>query len=345
MAPKISPLESLRTDKKKEIESMSLELRKLVFKAVADTLGDSILLSGGLDTTIVAAVVSSLLGKNKDLRAYTILLKDSPAPDLSYSKLASALFCIPHQIRVVSLKELEEALPDVIRVLKSFDPMEIRNSVTVYLGLKEAKLGGFRRVMTGDASDELFAGYSFVFKLQRDLAQATLRHLWEVMHFSSVPLAQSLGIQASLPFLESGVKEFAMSQIEFDFLIGYKGEVSSGSEVFGKYILRKAFEDMLPREITWRTKTPIECGSGTTILPQIYSEKLGDFEFEEKKARYLQTDKVKIRDKEHLKYYEIFREIFGAPSPLDRSKRMCPACTFNVPGDALFCTTCGEFPI
>lgn len=324
------------------MESTALELRKLLFKAVADTVGDSILLSGGLDTSIIAAIAASL---QKKLHAYTIVLKDSPAPDLEYSKLVSNLFEMPHFIRTITFEDLEEALPETIRVLKSFDPMEIRNSVTVYLGMKEAKSDGFTKIVIGDASDELFAGYSFVFMLQRDAACATLNHLREVMHFSSIPLARSLGMEARLPFLEPAVKEFAMNNIDYDFLVGCRESPDGNTEAFGKYILRKAFENMLPAEITWRTKTPIEYGSGTTTLAQIYSEKMKDSEFREKKAKYFASDHVKIRDKEQLRYYGLFREIFGAPSPDSMSKRMCPACTSCVPEDAVFCTTCGEFPI
>ena len=101
---------------------------------------------------------------------------------------------------------------------------------------------------------------------------------------------------------------------------------------------------MLPKEITWRTKTPIEMGSGTTILPLIYSERIRDEEYLKKKNRYFAKDGIRIRDKEQLHYYEIFRGIFGPPSS-NKSKRICPACTFNVPDTAVFCTTCGEFPI
>jgi asparagine synthase (glutamine-hydrolysing) len=320
--------------------SVVLELRNRIVQAVSQTLGDSILLSGGLDTSIIAAVASSILKVERNLKAYTVSLKGAPSPDLEYSKLISSKFGIAHQIDAIDISELEAELPEVILVLKAFDPMEIRNSVVAYIGMKRARFEGHSKIMTGDASDELFAGYSFVFKQPEAKARETLLHLWEVMHFSSVPLATSLGIEAKLPFLEPKVKQFAMSELDFRLLIG-----QNGHEMFGKYILRRAFEDLLPPEVTWRTKTPIECGSGTTVLPKLYSQRISDSEFNDKKRVYLKRDNVRLRDKEQLKYYEIYRSILGPPVTKNTNQRSCPACSSNVRDKATFCTTCGEYPI
>ena len=303
-------------------------------------MGDSILLSGGLDTSIVASVAKSILQIKTEFKAFTVILKDAPSPDLLFSKMISSYLRIPQHLESVDIFTIETELPEVISVLRSFDPMEIRNSVVSYIGMKKAKSEGCSKVMTGDASDELFGGYNFVFKQPEDKAREILSHLWEVMHFSSMPLARSLGIEARLPFLHPYVKEFAMNQIDFQQLVGKHGD-----EVFGKYILRTAFEDLLPCEITWRTKTPIEYGSGTTILPRLYSQRIKDSEFEEKRRDYFRKDGVRLRDKEQLKYYEIFRNVLGPPITEDRNQRACPACTSNVPDKATFCTTCGEYPI
>jgi hypothetical protein len=76
----------------------------------------------------------------------------------------------------------------------------------------------------------------------------------------------------------------------------------------------------------------------------IYSERIKDSEFLQKKNKFFAEDGVRIRDKEQLHYYEIYRGAFGPPVA-DKSHRICPACTSNVPDAAVFCTTCGEFPI
>jgi asparagine synthase (glutamine-hydrolysing) len=315
-------------------------LRQLLVQSVEQSRGDSILLSGGLDTSIVAAIASR---SNSRLQAFTVLLKDFPSPDLHYSKLISSKLNLGQEIIQASLEDIENSLPEVITTLGSFDPMEIRNSVAVFLGLKRAQSQGYSRVLTGDAADELFAGYSFVKSLQKEEALPKLQQLWQVMHFSSMPLADSLNILALLPFLDPEVKTFATTEIPFEFLVG-RNETSDSGELFGKFILRKAFEDSLPPEIVWRTKTPIEFGSGTTCLPKIYSAKISSGEFEEKKETYLEQDHVRLRDPEQLHYYEIYRKSLGPPAP-DFSKRTCPACTSNVPDPANFCTICGEYPI
>ena len=324
----------------KESSTLALELRERVVQAVSETRGDSILLSGGLDTSILAAVAKSILQINTEFKAFTVVLKDAPSPDLLFSKMISSYLKITQHIESVDIFTIETELPGVISVLRSFDPMEIRNSVVSYIGMKKAKSEGYSRIMAGDASDELFGGYNFVFKQPEDKAREILSHLWEVMHFSSIPLARSLGIEARLPFLHPALKEFAIHRIDFQQLIGKHGD-----EAFGKYILRKAFEDLLPCEITWRTKTPIEYGSGTTILHKLYSQRIKDGEFEEKRREYFRKDGVRLRDKEQLEYYEIFRDVLGPPITKDHNQRACPACTSNVLDNATFCTTCGEYPI
>lgn len=325
---------------KNETREVAIELRGLVIEAIQNTLGDSILLSGGLDTSIIAAVVKSTIRINTDFKAFTVTLKGAHSPDTEYSDLVSNQFQIPHRIDSIDLIELEGALPEVISVLKSFDPMEIRNSIVAYLGMKRARSEGYSKIMTGDAADELFAGYNFVFKKPEREARETLSHLWKVMHFSSVPLARSLGMEAKIPFLYGPLMKYAMREVDFHMLLGEKE-----GQVFGKYILRLAFEDLLPPSITWRIKTPIEFGSGTTVLPKLYSQMINDAEFFEKRKTYFERDHVRLRDKEQLKYYEIFRKVNGPQSSLNPDERACPACNFNVPDDATFCTTCGEYPI
>ncbi|MDG6918674.1 MAG: hypothetical protein JRN62_04465 [Nitrososphaerota archaeon] len=318
-------------------------LRRTVISAVEETLGDSILLSGGLDTSIVATVASTFRRRGEGgLKAYTVILKGAPSPDLEYSKLIAGRLGLKHDILGVSVDEVEGALPDVISVLGSFDPMEVRNSVAAFIGLRRAQADGFHAVMTGDAADELFAGYGFIFRLPEKQAKEALVHLWRVMHFSSVPLAESLGIAARLPFLQGRLKEFAMHRVRYQYLVGRR---DGTGELFGKYVLRAAFKGMLPEAITWRTKTPIEQGSGTTALQGWYAQHVRDAEFGAKRKGYLERDGVRIRDKEQLAYYDVYRRVHGPPRPLDPSRRACPACGSNVPDAATFCTTCGEYPI
>ncbi len=309
------------------------ELRATVVSAVERNRAEAILLSGGLDTSIVAA----LAAKQVPLRAYTIALEGAPSPDIEYARLMAKHLGLNQTLHVFSLKEFLETLPEVVKVLRVFDPMEIRNSAAVYIGMKEAKKDGVSTFLTGDACDELFAGYSFLFNLGPSELKASVEKLWDVMSFSAIPMAQSLGMIAKIPFLDPEVKKLA-SRVDPSFLI-----VEQDGQKWGKWIVRKAFEDLLPSRITWRVKTPIEYGCGTTTLPQVFGKRIPDGEFHEKQRRIKDDDGVTIRDKEHLAYYETFRNLFGTRPTV--SGRACPQCHYEVRPDATFCRTCGAYPI
>ncbi len=308
-------------------------VRNTIASAVQRNVAETVLLSGGLDTSIVA----SLASHQSPLRAYTVALEDAPSPDIEYARLMANRLKLNHKLHVFGMDELMKTLPEVIRTLRVFDPMEIRNSVAVYIGMKQVKQDGASTFLTGDACDELFAGYSFLFNLDNQGLKSSLEKLWKVMSFSAIPMGQSLGMTAKIPFLDSEVRRLA-SEIDPSFLV-----VEQDGRKWGKWIVRKAFEDSLPAEITWRVKTPIEHGCGTTTLPQIFDQRIPDSEFHEKRRRIKEADGVALRDKEQLVYYEIFRETFGE-RPATQGKT-CPQCQYEVPEDATFCRTCGVYPI
>jgi len=98
-------------------------------------------------------------------------------------------------------------------------------------------------------------------------------------------------------------------------------------------------------EIVWRVKIPIEQGSGTSVLPSVFDRKIADIEFREKRSKYLEEDKVVIRSKEQLFYYEIYRAVVGVPRPTDSNGKLCPLCNSNVARNSAYCRTCGAYPI
>jgi asparagine synthase (glutamine-hydrolysing) len=309
------------------------EIREALESAVERNGAEAILLSGGLDTSIVAVLASRKIA----LRAYTIALEGAHSPDIEYASLMADTLGLQHNLHIFNVEEFLKKLPDVVTILKTFDPMEIRNSAAVYIGMRQAKNDGVSSFLTGDACDELFAGYSFLFNLGPSELRASLRRLWNVMSFSAVPMAQSLGMVAKIPFLEPEVRKLA-SEMDSSFLV-----VEEKGQKWGKWIVRKAFEDILPNRITWRVKTPIEYGCGTTTLPQVFEKKISDEEFRDKREHFKAADNVTIRDKEHLIYYEIFHQIFGdRPETVGRT---CPQCQYEVRTDATFCRTCGAYPI
>ena len=302
--------------------------------SVKRNLSDCLLLSGGLDTTLIAY----LMVKWGKPYCVTVALRGAPAPDIPYAKMIAANLGLKHDLHYFGEEELNEAISATIRVLKVFDPMEVRNSAAAYVALKTAKDLGLRTVMTGDGGDELFAGYSFLFDLTREQLDKALKKMWSKMTFSSIPMGKDLGVEVRPPFLDPQFRAFA-EKID----VRLKVREDRG-QMWGKWVLRKAFEKMIPSELLWRVKAPLEVGTGTTTLPAFFEARIPDAEFSSKKSKYLAQDKVTIRDKEQLFYYEIYRGLYGAPK-VTASAKKCPDCGTGVAQDVNFCRKCGAYPV
>lgn len=303
--------------------------------SVKRNLADGLLLSGGLDTSILVY----LAAKWSKPDCITVALKNAPAPDIEYARKIAVFFKLDHCVHCFGQEELENGIWNAIRVLKSFDPMEIRNSAAAFIALKLARERGLKTVMTGDGGDEFFAGYSFFFDLSKEQLDSELKKMWENMRFSSMDLARSLEIEAKLPMLDNEFKTLAM-KLDSDLKVR-----SENGRMYGKWILRKAFEKFLSPEVVWRVKAPLEVGTGTTVLPVLFDSIISDTEFNIKKVKYLEQDRVNIRTKEHLYYYETYRKIIGIPSSLAGKGRKCPECGANVKERAEYCPTCGAYPL
>jgi asparagine synthase (glutamine-hydrolysing) len=304
-------------------------------ESVKRNLSDGLLLSGGLDTTILAYLAS----KWRQPSCVTVALRGAQAPDVDYAKLVASRLGLSHYVHYFGDEELDKGLRGVIRIMKSFDPMGIRNDVAIYVALKVGRDRGISTFMTGDGGDELFGGYSFLFGLTREQLDTALKKLWANMRFSSIYLAEDLGVEVRLPFLDPQFKALAEG---LDAGLKVRNE---GGQVWGKWILRKAFENIIPREIAWRVKAPIEVGSGTATLRSLFDSRISDSEFSEKEKRYLKQDRVVIRSKEHLFYYEIYRGLIGVPYATGSGTKRCPDCGANVDEESTFCRTCGAYPI
>ena len=304
-------------------------------ESVRHNLTDGLLLSGGLDTAMLAYLTSKWVKPG----CITVALRGAPAPDVDYAKLVASCLELRHYVYYFGDEELDENIRAVIRIMKSFDPMEIRNDVAIYVALKVGRDQGMSTIMTGDGCDELFGGYSFLFGLTKGQLDIALKKLWANMRFSSIYLAKDLGVEVRLPYLAPQFKALAT-----DLDVGLKVKSERG-QVWGKWVLRKVFENIMPPEIVWRVKVPIEVGSGTTILPSLFDSRISDLEFSQKKMRYLNEDRVVIRSKEHLFYYEIYRSMIGVPYMGASSAKTCPDCGSNVEQGASFCRTCGAYPI
>ncbi|MFA5363686.1 MAG: asparagine synthase C-terminal domain-containing protein [Candidatus Bathyarchaeia archaeon] len=319
------------------VDEVTAKLRDLLEKSVKKNMTEDMLFSGGIDTSILATILS----KYVRIRGFTCAFKEANPLDIKFADLMAKRVNMEHHLNAFGADQVFEAIPHVVKVLNSFDPMEVRNSITITIGLKYAKSFGSTKLITGDGADELFAGYHMYYRHVGNKEKLTemLQKMWAIMAFSSVPLGKSLGIEVRAPFLDPDVQKFAMSMDP-----RYNVQEERG-EVWGKWILRKAYEDVLPTEVRWRDKNPIEVGSGTTILPTFMAQKISDSEFAAKKKKIMETDNVTIRDKEQLVYYEAYREVVGVPHAEDPDARTCPQCNSNVAENAVVCKTCGAYPI
>lgn len=296
------------------------ELRERLKKAVQGNAANGLLFSGGLDTSILAVL-------NPNMKAITVSL-ESFGEDVSYAKLVAKHLKLNHYHRRVSIDEAIDSIPDVIKILQYFDPA-LPNDLVVYFGLKLAKEMGIEEIMTGDGSDELFAGYNFMQKMN-DL-EDYIKRISQNMKFSSNCIGDFFGLNIVQPFLEKEFVNFALS-ISLDLKLK-----KHGGKSLGKWILRKAFEEILPAEIIWQDKRPLEYGSGMRELRKIITSKISDEEFENKSKQY----PIKFMNKEHLYYYEIYKKEVGEiPEPKNNQKE-CPGCGAGMERTVFHCKVCG----
>lgn len=302
--------------------------RSVLREAARDRRPDAVLLSGGLDSSIAAHLASGVWG-----RAVSVLAPEGT--DRPYaSAVADALGLRLREVEV-ALEELLDHVPDVARILASFDPMRLRNAVVQYVGLRAAREEGARLVVTGDGADELFLGYGYMLEMDPDDRRAYRRHVADIMTFAAEPMADDLGMRTWSPFLEDPVLEHALS-LPDEALVG-----DHAGRPWGKWVLREAFRDALPDAVLWRRKDPLEVGAGSRALTGALADRLGD-DLEAEAAGVADEEGVEIRSAEQLAYYRAYRR--HHPPPADRdpgTDRRCPDCRGPLAGDATYCRTCG----
>jgi asparagine synthase (glutamine-hydrolysing) len=293
------------------------QLRSKLEEAVERSRADGILLSGGLDTSILAFIARSSIG-------FTVALKDSLASDLGYSEQISKLLGIQHKKMEFTTEEALSTLPEVIRILKTFD-LALPNDLSIYFALKLARESGISSIMTGDGADELFAGYSYMAELPPEDLERYIRRLSQNWHFSAGYLGRALGIAIKQPFLDEDFVRFALE-------ISPELKVKDG---VGKYILRRSFEDLIPAEIVWRRKESIEYGSGSTKLHEIINSIVTDEEFQ----RASNEVDIKLINKEHFFYWRIYNQVVGKIPKARDDEISCPCCGAGM--GLYHCRTCG----
>jgi hypothetical protein len=161
------------------------------------------------------------------------------------------------------------------------------------------------------------------------------------MFFTSRNLGKALGIEIVSPYLHPGVRRLAETLTHKELIASYRGRR------IGKAILRRAFSGDIPEKFLWRTKMPIEIGSGSCGLNDFWDKEMGDAIFKRESLRIFEMDGIRIRSKGQLFCYRIYRKLFGPPQPARAGKGLvCPDCGQNVtPEESLYCHACGLWPV
>jgi len=302
-----------------DTEKICKELRSRLAGAVKRNAAEGILFSGGLDTSLLALLSPGIPALSVRLAGY--------GEDAKYAEMLAQWLGLELHLKQVSQEEALAAIPEVIKTMGSFDPA-LPNDLALFFALKLAREKGLGSVITGDGADELFAGYSYMFDL--DL-EDYLPKLSQRMVFSSSELGSYLGVEVKQPFLDDEFVSFALT-----IKPSLKVKEQNGKR-YGKWLLRQAFTTFLPPEIIWQEKRPIETGSGFTRLREIISSRVSDQEFAEAESSY----PVRFLSKDHLVYYQIYREVVGAIPPPQPGEAICPGCGTGIEASSFHCRICG----
>jgi asparagine synthase (glutamine-hydrolysing) len=314
------------------LDDISKSIYNVLEESCNSCKSNLISLSGGLDSTIIAYFL-----KKRKPNAVTVIAEDFVSTDLTYCQMVSKQMQLPLSIFNVKTSVILEAIEETIKILKNFNDIEIRNNVVMYLAIKWAKENGEKSIITGDGADELFAGYNFLVNKPEEELENEIKRVCSVMHFPTQKIGNALGMRIESPFLEDKVVELAKS-----IPANVKVKNEEGKR-YGKWILRKTFEKHIPKQIVWRGKSPMQEGSGTAGLTELFDSIIDEEKFVEKKLTVEKEENVVIRNRESMHYFEIFKKSFG--SPVDKNAEIaCPYCKHEV-NDSKFCRMCGAFPI
>ena len=307
-------------ENRSDIEELRQALEDAVERQLMSDVPYGVLLSGGLDSSIISAIARKFAAKrietgNREdawwprLHSFAIGLEGSP--DLAAAKrVADHIGSIHHEIHF-TVREGLDALRDVIYHIETYDVTTVRASTPMYLLARYIRSMGVKMVLSGEGADEVFGGYLYFHKAPNaeEFHKETVRKLGKLHQYDCLRANKSLaawGVEGRVPFLDKEFLDVAMRLNPKDKMAG-NGKVE-------KYILRKAFEDYLPREVAWRQKEQFSDGVGYNwidTLKIIASETVTDEQMANVKYRFPINPPL---TKEEYVYRSIYSELFPSDS-------------------------------
>ena len=317
----------------KDHDASSVDVRESLIAAVKRQLMSDVpygvLLSGGLDSSVISAIAARFsehrIEDNSQTRAYWPRLHSfavglKGAPDLAKARLvADYIGTVHHEIHY-TIQEGLDVIRDVIYFTETYDVTTVRASTPMYLLARVIKSMGIKMVLSGEGADEVFGGYLYFHKAPsaRAFHEETVRKLSKLHYYDCLRANKSLsawGVEGRVPFLDKEFLDVAMNINPQTKMCGIDPS-SDGQKRFiiEKKIVREAFSDMLPREIIWRQKEQFSDGVGYAwidTLKKITSEAVTDEQMTHARERFPINPPL---NKEEYYYRSIFEEFFPSES-------------------------------
>ena len=301
-------------------EDIRQALREAVRRQLMSDVPYGVLLSGGLDSSVISAVAERFSEMRIEdgsqtkaywprLHSFAVGLKG--APDLAKARMvADHIGTVHHEINY-TIQEGLDAIRDVIYFIETYDVTTVRASTPMYLLARVIKSMGIKMVLSGEGADEIFGGYLYFHKAPSAKAfhEETVRKLSKLYLYDCLRANKSLsawGVEGRVPFLDKEFLDVAMRT-------NPKAKMCSGKTI-EKKIVREAFSDMLPEEIVWRQKEQFSDGVGYSwidTLKQITSETVSDEQMAHAAERFPINPP---KNKEEYYYRSIFAEHFPSES-------------------------------
>ncbi len=302
------------------VDELRVALEAAVKRQLMSDVPYGVLLSGGLDSSIISAIAKKYAPRRIEsdtnqeawypqLHSFAVGLKDSP--DLvAAKKVATHLGTIHHEI-YFTVQEGLDALTDVIYHLETYDVTTVRASTPMYLLARVIKSMGIKMVLSGEGADEIFGGYLYFHKAPNAQAfhEETIRKLGKLHLYDNLRANKSLaawGVEGRVPFLDKEFMDVAM-RLNPEEKMSKNGRME-------KWLLRKALEDYLPESVVWRQKEQFSDGVGYSwidSLKEMVNTKVSDEKMAKSAARFPFNPPM---SKEEYFYRSIFAKHFPSDS-------------------------------